>query len=463
MHMHLRVFVYFGFGLLLLMTACGEPPAFLSKEAFNNRQQNVGIDVDEADASPTSLPGGKSAYNSDKRFAPESYVDIMPPERMAQYRSLLPKTESAELNGILMSPQTMWYDKESMVPGYQDSMGSPQGPEGMRPNTIQSSLIDTAVPGGHAKLFAARGRFNFPFGTGGIDESDNAHTINFWVPPYDGERILPVAYWELDFSRWRWLFPVGTILGEVLMVRFPDNELRIFEIRIRTRTDTTWTNDIYRPFPTAESLAQSIAARKPNWESQPKLAAVMRHLRNPKTLTPKTLVSRFYPIAWERVDGHLDQIPDIGDPAFVKQLLSKTTFVSAIDRPWKTDGNKVTHAAASQHAGSIVPRNYEAGMFPVTDDFCNRCHQDAGRSIRDFHDQLMAYGELWGEDRTFSWHLFEAADFVKPNGDVKNFNDDNRRLRADFVRAGLVERYNKTKHPDSRYRQLSQSWKYRPI
>lgn len=425
---------HFSIGILLLLAACGQ---------------------DEArKGTPLSLTEASTQQSG--------YTAIMPESRMAQYRALIPTTDNDALNGMLLSPQTMWYDKESMIPGYQDSMGDP---EGMRPNSISKGHIDVAVPGGHAKLFTSTtsARFNFPFGTGGIDNSDNVHVINFWVPPRVGGRVLPVAYWKMPFSRWRWVFPIGTVLGEMMMIRFPDNTYKVFEIRTRTRTETTWANDIFRPFPDAESLVRGIATHKSNWASIPKYAGIVAQLQNTSTLQAKSLTAPKFPSAWQRVDGYIDQLPNFDDPELVKTLLANTTFSSTINRPWKVDGNKVTHAPTTQYAASIVPRNYDAGLFPVNDEFCNRCHQDAGRAIRDFYDQLMAYGEMWGEDRTFSWHLFDASYFLQPNGDVKNFNNDNRRVRADFVNAGLVEQFSEAKHPATQYRQLAQSWQYRPF
>lgn len=387
-------------------------------------------------------------------------IDIMPAEQAATYKALLPQVDDPELARVLTSADTMWYDASSIVPGYQDSMGDP---EGMRPNTITSEFIDLAVPGGHGRLFKSRGLFHFPFATGGLDESPNAFKINFWSAPKSGNGFHPVVYWRLNWSRWRWLFPKGTIIGEVLFVKFPDNDMRVFEIRTRTRHLTEWVVDVFRPFPTAESYATAIKSERPEWESNTNLRTVVQHLTQSATMQPYQLSSRYFGKAFQPVKGHLDFIPEVTDTELTKQLLRDTTFTSARDQTWKSSGTNVTYAASSKSRSAIVPQNYQAGVFPVNDEFCSRCHVDAGRQISHFHPDLVLYGELWGEDQTFSWHPFKTESFVNRQGRPVSFNNENRRLRDDFVNAGLVTRYNPSIHSANIYKELPKNWKYEPL
>ncbi len=390
------------------------------------------------------------------------YVEIMPAARMAQYEGQLPQVEDPTLSAILQNPDLMWYDKQSLIPGYQDSMGDPKG---MRPNTIQPELINLAVPGGHEKIFAESGRFNFPFGTGGLDDSDNRFGINFWLPPRDGSRILPVAYWREDFSRWRWLFPIGTVIGEVLFETFPDGASRVFEIRTRTRGLTEWDSKIFRPFPSSQSLADAVKNARPQWAADAELSALVNHLETPNNLTAKSLKSVDYAEGWDQLDGYLDVLPTVHDQKLMQDLLASTSFKSVTGTVWKQDGNKVTYAPTVNAGPSIVPHQYVAGMFKVDNNFCDRCHKDAGRAFRDFRETepTMAYGELWGEDKIFSWNLFDSSKFVNDDGTVRNFNDDNRRVKAEFQSAGLVDRYNEAPEPSNQYQDLPRDWHYRPF
>jgi len=368
---------------------------------------------------------------------------------------------------MLQSSETIWYDPQGIVPGYQDSMGSPKG---MRPNTISGHLI--AIPDGHQRLFQKKGTFRFPFGTGGVDDSTNVRHFNFWAVPRQNGKVLPVVYWITEFSHWHWIFPVGTTLGEVLVEKFPDGSEAVFEIRTRTRRLDGWSNDIFRPFKSATELAAAIKSKRANWRETDSLKALVAHLQNPDTLTPHILESKAYPQSFATLNGYLDTLPSFGDQALAKELLQTTTFVSVKGAVWKQSGDKVAYAPNTKDSFGITANNYVAGMFEVSDKFCSRCHEEAGRSIRDHHMDLAAYGEMWGEDQTFSWHLFETASFVKPNGDVKCFNqdfnagclvDDNRTLRKSFVEAGLVVKYDPKQHTDEQYKQLARPYVYRPF
>ena len=98
------------------------------------------------------------------------------------------------------------------------------------------------------------------------------------------------------------------------------------------------------------------------------------------------------------------------------------------------------------------------GFLSVDDTTCSRCHADAGHPFVDFYPEVEAYGELWGMDETFSWHPFDASQFVDGNGDVLNFDYDNRQIRADFTDAGLVAPYDPAKHPTTVHKAIPRAW-----
>ncbi len=416
-------------------------------------------------ASAVTLLGACGRERDGSQFAAKGSSangrQLLSVEQVARYRQLMPSSAATELAAILQDERLIWYDKTAIVPGYQDSMGDP---EGMRPNTLRKDLINTAVPGGHERIFARRGLFQFPFGTGGIDESTNASGFNFWLPPMENGKEWPVAYWRLPWSRWRWVFPTGTVLGEVLTVNSPDGRQVVFEIRTRTRLENTWANDIYRPFRTAAELAAAIQRLRPQWASNTKLKTLVQHLQRHDNLKPASLVGRsVFASAFPQVDGFEDVLPDFGDPQLVIDLLQTMEFRSVKGQVWKQSGSQITYAPTTNQSFGVTANNYQAGLFPTDDEFCARCHKDAGRAFIDYYGDVAAYGELWGEDQAFSWHLFETANFVDPRGEVRNFNEDNRSLRSDMRDAGLVVPFQQGVHPEGRYRQLPQDWKYRPF
>lgn len=401
-----------------------------------------------------------SAFKDDNKTPGSGFVNLLPPSQVETYRQALPYLEDAALEQAIKDSQTMWYDDKAIVPAYQDSMGDPKG---LRPNTIASEFINLAVPGGWQRLFQTRGRFNFPFATGGADLSKNFTKVNFWIPPRVNGRVLPVAYWKLNFSRWRWLFPVGTKFGEVMMVNYPDGDTRVFEIRVRTRQQDKWHNEIFRPFLSSGELADMIKSFRPGWQESPALVNAVARLNDSNNLTTRSLSTQFFKGTFETVNGHADEVPDFGDDSLAKDLLSYSTFRSVKSTPWKVSGSKVAFAATTRSNASIVPSSYDGGMLPVNDTSCLRCHIDGGRQIENFYPEMVLYGELWGEDETFSWHPFETSAFHAPNGDIINFNNDNRRIRSEFVSAGLVETYQSSLHPDSLYRALPRPWTYNPV
>jgi hypothetical protein len=412
------------------------------------------------DLSRSSVGQSNDAYVSMPEVQP-GYVEMLNPQRLAQIRNSMPALFDQRMHSVMHSPQTMWYDETAIVPGYQDSMGSPVG---MRPNTIESILINLAVPGGWERLFAFRGRFNFPFGTGGADRSPNLVKINFWHVPRDESGILPVVYWRLNFSRWRWLFPKGTIMGEVLLVKLSNGSTPVFEVRTRERTLDGWVNAIFRPYLTSTSLSRAIKSHRPDWASNPKLRSAVNHLESSGTLSSSVLRTQQYAGSFADQSGYLDVVPSLGDAPLVEELLRPAVFQPVRSNiVWKSDGGKVAFAASSASGDNIVPSSYDGGMLAVDDVSCRRCHDQAGRQIGNFHDEMVLYGELWGEDETFSWHPFENSKFVDQQGNVKNFNDDNRSLRSDFAAAGLVVPYDRNRHPASIYRDLPRTWTYRPV
>ncbi len=393
-------------------------------------------------------------------------VEIMAAGDLASVAATAPCIGDPAVAAVLSSPRTMWYDARSIKPGYQDSFGDNViAPIGMRPNTIDSGLIDLAVPGGHAQIFDYRGVFHFPFGNpGGF--GDAAFPVDFWSLPYDGGAPIPVVWWKREPNglthRVEWMFPRGTVLGEILYMTDADGNRYPFEIRTRTRELDKWVSNAYRPFPTAESFARALELKRlerPQWMVDDSIDALIAHLRDPSTLSAASLSDDHFPGSFPTIDGAVDRLPALADDSIIEELLYGTPFVSVRDTAWKSGNGLTAYAATTDAAFSIVPRGYNGGLVRVDDDTCNRCHRDAGRPFRDWYDNILAYGELWGEDESFSWHPFADANFVDGDGDVVNFNYDNRVLRRDFIDGGVLAPYSAGEHPDSLYRKLPGPWK----
>jgi hypothetical protein len=392
-------------------------------------------------------------------------VDIMPLDRLGMVASRLPQVGDPALKAILESSDTMWYDRYSIIPGYQDSYGDNINfPVGMRPNTIDPGLI--AVAGGHDFIFEKVGLFHFPFGNPAGAKND-AFVVDFWHVPRQAGALLPVVWWKRQPTSWHrrieWMFPRDTVLGEVLFKVADGGEWYPFEIRTRTRRVDGWSVNVFRPFRTAEELAVALEQKRqqqPSWATAADVTALIAHLRNAGTLQASRLAATHFEGTFPAMDGATDSLPGLADATILQQLLMETPFRSAKGFVWKQSGALKTYAATTDAAFSIVPRGYNAGFLSVDDETCGRCHRDAARPFRDFYPSIMLYGELWGEDESFSWHPFDNASFVDDAGSVVGFGPpDNRVFRQDFEDSGLFTPYDPGTHADATYRKIPAPWR----
>jgi hypothetical protein len=374
------------------------------------------------------------------------FVAFQPEEELKPFKEKLPVVEDPRLQSILASPDTMWYDHNGMIPVYQDSIKPILG---VRANSIGRDL---AVEG--HRVFNRKKQFHFPYSTtAGMEDCDNVKVLTFWSPPKANGEVLPVVWWNDNTTRYRWLFPKGTVFGEVLYLQASDGHYFAFEIRTRERFLDSWGAHAFRPFPTAKKLAEAIQRKRPNWQSSLALRKAVIHLLDDNTLESSTLESQYFAKAFEPVSGFLDKVPDLGDGPLVEALLRETPFTNVEGEVWKRQGTQESYAASTETDFHIVPKGYNAGLIPVNDVSCNRCHEDTGRQFGEFSFNSLLYGEIWGEDRIFSWHLFE------PNESIYGAFHQNRKLNSLLAEAKLIEAYSLSKHPGNLYKELPRRFK----
>jgi hypothetical protein len=369
---------------------------------------------------------------------------------LASYKAALPKVAWPRLTQILESPSTLFYDKRVMPGAYQDTVGTGGNfPFGARLNNSGKNLI---VPAGK-KLFSDDGTtWAFPFGhTAGTDDTPNVVVSNFITLPADANKLLPVAYrieqtQQAGFpnTRWNWSFPVGTIVGEVLMVR-DGTSLRTTEIRTRERFKDAWATNVFRPFPTAGILAAAVKARRADWQAVPALATLVTSLEDMTTLSPKRLGS---PAFNDMVvlQGSVDAaLPAIGDDALTRDLLTTTPFVSAYGTAWKASGAAKAFGPTGPASGlSVVPARFDSGLLEVRESTCSKCHDQGGWFIGSLVDDAVLYGDIWGVDRVFSFYPFDPSR-------IEASGNENRVVRPAFAQGGVFERYDAAKHAAERY------------
>lgn len=414
-------------------------------------------------------PPGRDVFHEDELCQPvaiasERPADLMAEERLAYVASRMPCIADTHLAAVLESADTMFYDATGIAPGYQDSFGDDVVlPLGMRPNSIEPVHIDLAVPGGHGQIFEQIGVFHFPFGRPTGVATDQLVVIDFWHAPRDDEgELLPVVHWTRSPSgltrRVEWVFPVGTVFGELLFLVGEGGHWFPFEVRTRTRERDGWTADAMRPFPRADDLAERLELVNDDEAGGDAMVTLIEHLRDPSTLQSASLSASHYAGAFDAVQGAVDVLPDVVDPSLLHELMRRTAFSSSKDVAWKENETSITYAPTATGGPTIVPPGYNGGLVPVTDDSCDRCHRDAGRPFRDYYPNIIAYGELWGQDEVFTWHPFRTDMFLGADGDVVNFNNDNRRMRQDFVDGGLLAPFSSSAHSEEHYTRIPREW-----
>jgi hypothetical protein len=112
--------------------------------------------------------------------------------------------------------------------------------------------------------------------------------------------------------------------------------------------------------------------------------------------------------------------------AMPANALKASKFVKVAERWGEVNGIEV--AGLTTQEFSIVPKNFDGCLIPVTRQSCNRCHVDAGEHVREFDafgNQLRNdsgvvgrrhwYGVVRGNDKILSWHPF-AESTISTNG-----------------------------------------------
>ncbi|MEX0711594.1 MAG: hypothetical protein WD278_04555 [Pirellulales bacterium] len=379
-------------------------------------------------------------------------AQLMSPEKEQNLRNFFPQVESRQLQAILHDTSLILYTDEEMPPAYQHWEGRLQS---VHSANFNISAEETEKAKGHGR--GGNGNVEFPWSDpGGTHRSSNLFTFRFLkLPVKDGKR-QSVAWFrqqlQADESEgYAWIYPVGTVFGEVLTMRGPEGWYYTFELRTRTRVYEGWEPDVFRPFPTAESLARRIKELRPDWSHAPDLVRLVEHLEHPEPeLHRARLADLMHPLPdFDQWMG-MDVLPPIDDPKLVKELLHKTEFRSALGQYWRIGKEQLeTHAPTTLADWHIVPANYDAGFIAVDQQSCNRCHSSVNTGVRRFDAVRDWYGRIRGSDRIFSFHPFDPS-CISDSGVPRPVV-----LRAELVSAGLLEQYDPSRHPPELYQRIA--------
>lgn len=252
-------------------------------------------------------------------------------------------------SGVEFPKHGKFYDCE---PAYQDWEGALKGVHSPKYNISAVS----GEPFGNANM-------EFPWKvTAGMDDAERAMAFPLISIP-DGKKI---KWWkERSYgggASYRWRYPDGTVVAEMLLVKGDDETDRCFEVRVRTRGPQGWEPKVFRPFERKNMLP---------WEKQRSMS-VNRH----------TVVAE----RWLPVIAKVD--------------------LKWLDLPFKESRVQVT----SDVHGNIVPKGYKGNITN-----CMTCHGTVGMHAREFEASRDWYGEVRGGDTIFSFHIFDES-CISTNG-----------------------------------------------
>lgn len=309
---------------------------------------------------------------------------------------------------------------------------------------ISGDPPDVGLPNGQG----GNAGVDFPWRvTGGTDACKNIETFTWLLLPEN----KPIVWWSEPLfdgietrTGYRWLFPVGTQFGEVLMMEVAGHKITC-EMRIRERVHNDWAVDILRPFPEATDLALAIKRHRTDWESDQQLADAVRHLEADIDLQAKILTDTKHPVRAIKLQASEDYLPPIPGE-LVHELMTKTPFRSALGKTWRgTD--------CYAPANVVMPDGYRGTFIGNDGGSCATCHRTTLVPARTFDGPRGWYGNVPGSDEVFSWYP-TLPQAISRNGDYVT-------PRIPSI-PGFLERYNPGKHSRETYQVIKRGSGDRP-
>lgn len=301
----------------------------------------------------------------------------------------LPKVESESLSKILFSDQIRFYDTETLPMAYQDFRGSLRGIH----SPFYNISANRSEPHGN-------GNKEFPWGKpAGTHRTEGVSTIKFMSLPKLEGKTVPIVYEYIANDGYNWIFPRGTVFGEIL---YQNNDC--FEIRTRTKSKETWIIDTLRPFNNAKELREQIVKNFPDYRKDDELL---------KLYVDCDLVNKDHMILEDSQPNRrvfTSKIQRIILPGISKEkvvsLLKSKPFRSAVGASWT--GKSYGPASVTVEEGyGIVPVKYDADFIEITSKSCARCHDSTNKHVDSFDFARDWYGKIRGSDGIFSFHIFD--------------------------------------------------------
>lgn len=358
---------------------------------------------------------------------------IMPKDKEAKFRAIMPKVEASWLQVIINHPATIYYTNSEIPPAFQNYENGSTG--------VWSIFYNHAPNTSNEPYGNANREFPWakPFGT---HLSPNSFSFRFLhLPKNEGGITQPIVWWEKsNGSGHAWAFPDGAIVGEVLYMKCSKGYAYVYEIRTRTRLKTRWKMNVFRPYPTAEKLSDTLfqyyLEQRPIFEDH--LRPLYEHLIKPLETKKQTLNDDNPKLVFKsfKKQSFLPLIPE----KLAIELLNKVPFSSAAGREWQKDCHAPTQNVSKFH---IVPKEYLAGFMSVDSDGCMKCHETCNQRAKSFDNDREWWGRVRGSDGIFSFHPFDPSCISK---------DSNLEvvMNKKFIKLGIIDEFDPKVHTQYR-------------
>lgn len=350
-------------------------------------------------------------------FAATAQAQLVSPAKERELRALFPTVSDSTLERAFA--ESFLYTLDEIEPAYQRN----------------GRFIRVARE-------AVDGDFHFPWAhEAGMDHVEGASSVRFVNLPRQpsGER-WPIVYTVgrqngVD----RWTFPVGTVVGELLLQEGPDGKRYPFLIRVLTRERDDWDGEQFVPYPTAQSLADGIMAASTHPVPEQRLSAVASLLS--PDVSGIARVQDKNPVRLIDVRTGIYQLPKL-DPSLVSALLTEATFEPLSGGYFKASP-KQSAVMPSNEKGSfnIVPPGFRGNVSGNTREGCRTCHATFGT------DQGRFNGSWIGS-------TFRGGDRIASFRPGTSDRDGRFVPRRELLEAGLIAEFDKSVHPSSIYTSL---------
>lgn len=324
------------------------------------------------------------------------------PLDLAKFGLTLPATENAELRRLLDSQNTVFY---KLAPVWQHYVPSSQIEYNNLTLQTKSYYNTKLVYGVYFTTFSPdfHANHNFPWETTvGLNVTFKEYkdkeksfadmpyqTINFINLPEANGTVSPILL--LSEYPIKWIFPVGTTVGEVLYV-VHDGKKYIQEIRTRRKSDdaSTWVPGMYRPIKDRLEFEQATGLRSYTAFNK------YFHFRNPQE-------DEVF-----KMDGVVERLPALSDSEVKKLLAKPFKEVTVEAEVWSPAADQEFH---------IMPKNYCLSLLGSVDSHtCSNCHRQTQISVRnltpkdpDVVKTPNKIGNIRGCDGVFTWHPFSLG------------------------------------------------------